>query len=76
MSSDNDAVKEEMKRVLADIQQGRFAKEWVLENAAGQPSFKAMRRRSAEHDIEKIGEKLRAMMPWIAQNRLVDKSRN
>src|SRR4029077_21125848 len=45
----NDAVKEEMKRVLADIQQGRFAREWVLENTAGQASFKAMRRRAAEH---------------------------
>jgi ketol-acid reductoisomerase len=72
----NDAVKAEMKRILDDIQQGRFAKEWVLENAAGQASFKAMRRRAAEHDIEKVGEKLRAMMPWIAQNRLVDKTRN
>jgi ketol-acid reductoisomerase len=69
-------VKDEMKRVLDDIQSGRFAKEWVLENTAGQPSFKAMRRRAAEHDIEKVGEKLRAMMPWIAQNRLVDKSKN
>jgi ketol-acid reductoisomerase len=69
-------VRAEMKRVLDDIQQGRFAKEWVLENAAGQASFKAMRRRAAEQDIEKVGEKLRAMMPWIAQNRLVDKTRN
>jgi ketol-acid reductoisomerase len=65
-----------MKKVLSEIQSGQFAKEWVLENAAGQASFKAMRRRSAEHDIEKVGEKLRAMMPWIAQNRLVDKSKN
>jgi len=48
----------------------------VLENAAGQASFKAMRRRSAEHPIEQVGERLRAMMPWIAQNRLVDKSKN
>jgi ketol-acid reductoisomerase len=72
----NDAVKAEMKRVLDDIQSGRFARDWVLENAAGQASFKAMRRRSAEHDIEKVGEKLRAMMPWIAQNRLVDKTKN
>jgi ketol-acid reductoisomerase len=69
-------VRAEMKKILADIQSGRFAREWVLENAAGQPSFKALRRRAAEHDIEKIGEKLRAMMPWIAQNRLVDRSRN
>jgi ketol-acid reductoisomerase len=69
-------VKAEMKRILADIQSGRFAREWVLENNAGQPSFKAMRRRAAEHDIEKVGEKLRAMMPWISQNRLVDKAKN
>ena len=66
----------EMKRILADIQQGRFARDWVLENRAGQTSFKAMRRACAEHPIEQIGEKLRAMMPWIAKNRLVDKSRN
>jgi len=72
----NDQVKAEMKRILDDIQSGRFAKEWVLENVAGQPSFKAMRKRAAEHDIEKIGEKLRAMMPWIAKNKLVDKTRN
>jgi ketol-acid reductoisomerase len=69
-------VRAEMKKILADIQSGRFAREWVLENAAGQPSFKAMRRRSAEHPIEEVGERLRAMMPWIAQNRLVDKSKN
>jgi ketol-acid reductoisomerase len=69
-------TRKEMKRILADIQSGRFAKEWVLENRAGQTSFKAMRRQCAEHPIEQIGEKLRAMMPWIAKNRLVDKSRN
>ncbi len=62
-----------MKRILDDIQSGRFARDWVLENAAGQASFKAMRRRGAEHPVEQIGAKLRAMMPWIAQNRLVDK---
>ncbi len=65
-----------MRAVLDDIQPGRFTKEWMLENAAGQPSFKAMRRRAAENDIEKVGERLRAMMPWIAENALVDKSRN
>src|SRR5271169_2224229 len=69
-------VRAEMKKILADIQSGNFAREWVLENTAGQPSFKALRRRAAEHEIEKIGEKLRAMMPWITENRLVDKSRN
>jgi ketol-acid reductoisomerase len=69
-------TKKEMKRVLDDIQSGRFARDWVLENAAGQASFKAMRKRAAEHDIEKVGEKLRAMMPWIAKNKLVDKAKN
>ncbi|HSE78572.1 MAG TPA: ketol-acid reductoisomerase [Alphaproteobacteria bacterium] len=70
------AVKEEMKRILDDIQSGRFAREWVLENAAGQASFKAMRKRAAEHPIEQVGARLRAMMPWIAQNKLVDKTKN
>jgi ketol-acid reductoisomerase len=69
-------TKKEMKRILDDIQSGRFARDWVQECNAGQPSFKAMRRRSAEHPIEDIGGKLRAMMPWIASNRLVDKTKN
>jgi ketol-acid reductoisomerase len=66
----------EMKRILDDIQSGRFARDWMLENRVGQASFKAMRRRSAEHPIEEVGERLRAMMPWIAEGRLVDKSKN
>jgi ketol-acid reductoisomerase len=69
-------TKAEMKRILADIQSGRFARDWVLENRAGQPSFKAMRAMAAAHPIEEVGERLRAMMPWIAKNRLVDKARN
>ena len=69
-------VRAEMKKVLAEIQSGRFAREWVLENNAGQPSFKAMRRREAQHPIEEVGERLRAMMPWIKQNALVDRSKN
>ncbi len=72
----DESVKQRMKEVLADIQSGRFARDWVLENQAGQPSFKAMRRQTAQHPIEEVGEKLRAMMPWIAKNRLVDKTRN
>ena len=71
-----DETKREMKRILDDIQSGRFARDWVQECNAGQPSFKAMRRRSAEHPIEEVGGKLRAMMPWIASNRLVDKTKN
>jgi ketol-acid reductoisomerase len=66
----------EMKRVLADIQSGRFARDWVLENKAGQPSFKATRTRAASHQIEEVGERLRAMMPWITKNKLVDKGKN
>ncbi len=69
-------TKKEMKRVLEDIQSGRFVRNFVLENAAGQPSFKATRRRQAEHNIEEVGAKLRAMMPWITKNRLVDKTKN
>ena len=71
----NDATKAEMKRVLADIQSGHFARDWMLENKVNQTSFKAMRRRLAEHPIEQVGEKLRAMMPWIGKNALVDRSR-
>jgi ketol-acid reductoisomerase len=69
-------TKAEMKRVLDDIQSGRFVRDFMVENAVGQPSFKAMRRRGAEHQIEKVGAKLREMMPWIAKNKLVDKTRN
>src|SRR5499427_2353275 len=69
-------TKQEMKRVLADIQSGRFTRDWMLENKVNQTSFKATRRRLAEHPIEKVGEKLRAMMPWISKNVLVDKSKN
>ena len=65
-----------MKAILADIQAGRFARDWVLENRAGQPSFKAMRSASAAHPIEEVGAKLRAMMPWIGKNKLVDRERN
>jgi ketol-acid reductoisomerase len=69
-------TKAEMKRVLADIQSGRFARDWMLENKVNQASFKAMRKKMSEHPIEEIGEKLRAMMPWIKEKALVDKARN
>ena len=69
-------TKAEMKRVLDDIQSGRFTRNWVQECQAGQPSFKATRRRNAEHSIEDVGARLRAMMPWIAENKLVDKEKN
>src|SRR5579872_4348403 len=69
-------TKREMKRVLDDIQSGRFARDWVLENKAGQASFKATRAKGATHPIEEVGAKLRAMMPWIAKNKLVDQAKN
>ena len=66
----------EMRRILADIQSGRFARDWVTECNAGQPSFKATRRRWAEHPIEEVGGRLRAMMPWLSEGKLVDKTKN
>ena len=69
-------TKAEMKRILGDIQSGRFTRDWMLENRVNQTSFKAMRAKLAQHDIEQVGEKLRAMMPWIKQRALVDRSRN
>jgi len=69
-------TKAEMKRILADIQSGEFAKEFILENQAGAPKMKALRRLSKEHPIEKVGEQLRGMMPWIREKKLVDKRKN
>ena len=69
-------TKAEMKRVLADIQSGRFVKDFVLDNRAGQPELKASRKAAAAHQIETVGAELRAMMPWIAKNQLVDKAKN
>ncbi|MEQ8857706.1 MAG: ketol-acid reductoisomerase [Pseudomonadales bacterium] len=69
-------TKQEMKRILGEIQSGRFAREFVTENQAGAPSIKAMRRISQAHQIEQVGEKLRGMMPWIQEKRLVDRDKN
>ena len=69
-------TKAEMKRILDDIRAGRFVRDWMLECAAGQPNFKAKRRLDAEHPIEEVGARLRAMMPWIAKNKLVDVAKN
>ncbi len=65
-----------MRGLLADIQSGEYAKSFILENRAGAPVLLSRRRLMAEHPIEVVGEKLRAMMPWIKANKLVDKSRN
>ena len=69
-------TKAEMKRVLEDIQSGKFTRDWMLENKVSQTSFKATRARNAAHPIEEVGARLRAMMPWIGKNKLVDKDRN
>jgi len=69
-------TKAEMKRVLTDIQSGKFARDWMLENKVNQASFKATRARAAAHPIEEVGGKLRDMMPWIKEKALVDKSKN
>ena len=71
-----DETRAEMRRVLDDIQSGKFTREWMLENKVNQTSFKATRARNAQHPIEDVGEKLRAMMPWISEKALVDKSKN
>ena len=54
-----------MRKILAEIQNGQFAKEWLLENKVGRPQFNAIARRQAEHPVEEVGKKLRAMMSWI-----------
>jgi ketol-acid reductoisomerase len=72
----NEATKAAMRQALKDIQTGEYAKSFILENRAGAPTLLSRRRLTAEHSIEVVGEKLRAMMPWIKANKLVDKSRN
>jgi len=72
----NDESRKAMKAILDDIQTGKFARDFILENQANAPTLKARRRISREHEIEIVGEKLRGMMPWIKANQLVDKSKN
>ena len=69
-------TKERMKEILKDIQSGKFAKQWMDENKNGQKNFLKMRKELAEHPIEKVGKKLRDLMPWIGKNKLVDKEKN
>jgi len=69
-------TKREMKKILTDIQDGTFARNWVLENQAGAPSFHAKRQLMNDHLVEEVGEKLRGMMKWAKNDRLVDKARN
>ena len=69
-------TKERMKEILKDIQSGKFAKQWMDENKNGQKNFLKMRKELEDHPIEKVGKKLRALMPWIGKNKLVDKEKN
>jgi ketol-acid reductoisomerase len=69
-------VKARMKEILAEIQRGEFAKEFILENRSGGVSFNARRRQAAAHPMEEVGARLRALMPWLKENRLVDRSKN
>jgi ketol-acid reductoisomerase len=72
----DEGVKKKMKQILTDIQEGRFAREWILENMAGRPTFNALTRKGEEHLIEKTGAALRKMMPWISKEKKVDKKLN
>ena len=69
-------TKQEMKRILDEIQSGRFAREWVLENQANRPVYNALLKKGEEHPIEEVGTRLRGMMPWLKKDQLVDKQKN
>ncbi len=71
----NESVKQEMKKILKEIQSGEFAREWVLECRANKPVFNALTRKGEQHLIEEVGARLRAMMPWLKRDKLVDKSK-
>ena len=71
-----DGARKVMKEILAEIQSGKFADEWMAEHRSGSARFNELRQASRSHPIEKVGEQLRSMMPWLAEGRLVDKSRN
>jgi ketol-acid reductoisomerase len=72
----NEETKKEMKKILAEIQSGQFAKEWMLENMANKPTFNALTKKGKAHSIEEVGERLRKMMTWLQKGKLVDKSKN
>jgi len=69
-------TKRTMKKILSDIQSGRFAREWVLENQANRPVYNALLKKGEEHPIEEVGKRLRAMMPWLKKDQLVDQKKN
>jgi ketol-acid reductoisomerase len=70
-----DETKKEMRKILEEVQSGQFAKEWILECRANKPVFNALTRKGEEHPVEKVGAKLRAMMPWLKKGKLVDKTK-
>ena len=72
----NEQTKAEMKKILAEIQSGEFAREWMDENAAGGKRFPELRGKAGRHQIEEVGKKLRSMMSWIGENKVIDKSKN
>ncbi len=72
----NEETRQEMKKILSEIQSGQFAKEWILENRASRPVFNALTKKGESHPIEKVGADLRAMMPWLKKGRLVDRTKN
>jgi len=65
-----------MREVLKEIQSGKFAEEWITEYKVGMPHFRELRNEAGHHPIEEVGERLRALMPWLKSNRLVDKAKN
>ena len=69
-------TRQAMEKILDDIQSGKFADEWMTEHRCGQPHFRELRREASKHPIEDVGAKLRSLMPWLASDRLVDRSRN
>jgi ketol-acid reductoisomerase len=71
-----DETRKAMKTILSDIQSGKFADEWITEHRCGQPHFRELRKEASKHPIEEVGAKLRGLMPWLASDRLVDRSRN
>ena len=71
-----DETRKAMKAILADIQSGKFADEWITEYRCGLPHFRELRKEAAKHPVEEVGAKLRGLMPWLASERLVDRSRN
>ena len=66
----NEGTRDRMRKMLADVRSGAFAREWILENQAGRPVFNALQRHGKEHQIERVGKELRAMMPWISEGGL------